>query len=62
MIMFVFFFNTMNTDFTYYIYVLIAFIVGVLVIKKVASCLVRLVITLVLVAAMGAIYYYFFAK
>ena len=60
--MFVFFFNTMNTDFTYYIYVLIAFIVGVLVIKKVASCLVRLVITLVLVAAMGAIYYYFFAK
>ncbi len=52
----------MNTDFTYYIYVLIAFIVGVFVIKKVASCLVRLVITLVLVAAMGAIYYYFFAK
>lgn len=29
----------MNTDFTYYIYILVAIIVGIFIIKKVASCL-----------------------
>lgn len=51
----------MNTDFTYYIYVLVAIIVGVFVIKKVASCLIRTVFTLAIIAALAAIYYYWFA-
>ena len=51
----------MNTDFTYYIYILVAVIVGVLIIKKVASCLFRTVAILAIVAVLAAIYYYFFA-
>ena len=43
----------MNTDFTYYIYILVAIIV--------ASCLFRTVAILAIVAALAAIYYYCFA-
>lgn len=50
----------MNTDFTYYIYVLIAIIVGIFVIKKVASCLFRIVFTIALLVVLGVIYFYFF--
>lgn len=51
----------MNTDFTYYIYILVAIIVGIFIIKKVASCLFRTVAILAIVAALAAIYYYSFA-
>ena len=51
----------MNTDFTYYIYILVAIIVGIFIIKKVASCLFRTVAILAIVAALAAIYYYCFA-
>lgn len=50
----------MNTDFTYYIYVLIAIIVGIVVIKKVASCLFRTVFTIALLVVLCVIYFYFF--
>ena len=50
----------MNTDFTYYIYVLIAIIVGIVVIKKAASCLFRTVFTIALRVVLGVIYFYFF--
>lgn len=50
----------MNTDFTYYIYVLIAIIVGIVVIKKVASCLFRAVFTIALLVVLGVIYFYIF--
>lgn len=50
----------MNTDFTYYIYVLIAIIVGIVVIKKVVSCLFRTVFTIALLVVLGVIYFYFF--
>ena len=42
----------MNTDFTYYIYIIV---------KKVASCLFRTVAILAIVAALAVIYYYCFA-
>ena len=47
-------------EFGYYLYVLIAIIIGVFVFKKVASCMFMTVLTLVLVAALIAIYYLFF--
>lgn len=51
----------MNIDFTYYIYVLIAIIIGVFVVKKVASCLFRTVFTIALLIALAVIYFYWFA-
>ncbi|MGI6223073.1 MAG: sulfate transporter [Prevotella sp.] len=47
-------------DFTYYIYVLIAIILGVFIFKKVASCMIKSVLTAILVAALIVIYYFFF--
>jgi amino acid permease len=47
-------------DFTYYVYVLIAIIIGVFIFKKVASCMIKSVLTLVLIAALVVIYYLFF--
>ena len=44
-------------DFTYYIYVLIAIVLGVFIVKKVASCMIKAVLTSILVAALIIIYY-----
>lgn len=50
----------MNTNFTYYIYILIAIIIGVFMVKRIASCLFRTVFTAVLIVALAVIYYYYF--
>lgn len=44
-------------NFGYYVAGLILLIVGLLVMKKVASCMIKTVITLVLVAVLVAVYY-----
>lgn len=44
-------------NFGYYVAGLILLIVGFLVMKKVASCMIKTVVTLVLVAALVAVYY-----
>ena len=41
----------------YYIFILVAIIVAFLIIKKVASCLIRPVVAIVLVAVLGYIYW-----
>lgn len=49
----------MAGNFTYYLALLALIIIGVLVVKKIASCLVKTVITLILIAVGVAIYYYY---
>ena len=44
-------------NFGYYVAGLILLIVGFLVMKKVASCMIKTVVTLVLVAALVAVFY-----
>lgn len=44
----------------YYIFVLVALIVAFLVVKRVASCMIKSVILLALVVALAAIYYLYF--
>ena len=46
----------------YYIFMLVALIVGFIVVKKVASCMIKSVILLALVVALAAIYYLYFMK
>lgn len=41
----------------YFITILIAIILGVIIIKKVASCLIRSIVVLVLLAILGYIYF-----
>lgn len=41
----------------YFITILVAIILGVIIIKKVASCLIRSIIVLVLLAILGYIYF-----
>ena len=47
-------------NFSYYLTLLALIIIGVLVVKRVASCLVKTIVTLILVAIGVAIYYYNF--
>jgi uncharacterized membrane protein len=47
-------------NFSYYLAFLALIIIGVLVVKRVASCLVKTIVTLILVAIGVAIYYYNF--
>ena len=47
----------METNITYYIALLILIVIGFVVVKKVASCLIKSIITLVLVASAVALYF-----
>ena len=47
-------------NFTYYLALLALIIIAVLVVKRIASCLVKTIVTLILIAIGVAIYYYFF--
>ena len=44
----------------YYIFVLVALIVAFIVVKKVASCMIKSVILLAMVAALAALYWLYF--
>ena len=50
----------MSTQIAYYIFCIIAFIVGFMILKKLAGCLVKTVIFLVLAAILAYIYYQYF--
>ena len=49
------------TDLHYYIFVLVAIIIGVVVIKKVTGCIVRLVVVLGLLAVLAYVYFTYFS-
>lgn len=51
----------MDTSFAYYLFVLAAIVVGVVLVKKIASCLIKTVVLLAIVALMAYIYFSFFA-
>ncbi|MGI6242754.1 MAG: hypothetical protein ACOYJK_04350 [Prevotella sp.] len=50
----------MDLNFSYYLFVLIAVIVGVIIVKKVTGCLFRLIWISVIVAALVYIYLTYF--
>lgn len=50
----------MDSNFTYYIFVLIAIIIGVVIIKKVTSCLFRIATLVVLIALLAYVYFHYF--
>ena len=51
----------METSFAYYLFVLAAIVVGVVVVKKIASCLIKTVVLIAIVDLMAYIYFNFFA-
>lgn len=44
-------------NFTYYIFALIVLIIGFLIFKKVATCLIKAIITVVVLAVLGIAYW-----
>lgn len=48
------------SNFSYYIFCVIALIVAIFILKKVAGCLIRAIIFAVIVAALAAVYYMYF--
>ncbi len=47
-------------NFGYYIFALIVLIVGFLIVKKVATCLIKTVITVIILAILGIAYWLYF--
>lgn len=47
-------------NFTYYIFALIVLIIGFLIFKKVATCLIKTIITVVVLAVLGIAYWLYF--
>ena len=50
----------MDANFTHYLIVLLAIVVAVILIKKVTSCLFRIITTVVLVGILAYIYFAYF--
>lgn len=48
-------------DFGYYIFALVVLIVGFLVVKKVATCLIKTVVTVIVLAILAEIYWLYIA-
>ncbi len=49
--------DEMNSDFLYYAFALVALVVGLFILKKVATCMVKTVVGVILVAVLAAIYW-----
>lgn len=47
----------MEEQLIHYIGLLITIMIGIFLIKKFANCLIRVIITLIILAAIGAVYY-----
>ncbi|EFA43585.1 hypothetical protein HMPREF0645_1955 [Hallella bergensis DSM 17361] len=50
----------MNTGFTYYLFILAAIVVGIVILKKITSCLFRIICLAVIVAVLAYIYFVYF--
>lgn len=48
-------------NFAYYIFVLVAIIVGFFLVKKVATCLIKTLVTVIIVAVIAAVYWLYFS-
>ena len=46
-------------NFVYYVFILLLVVVGFFVVKKVAGCIIRTVVTLSVLGALAAIYYFY---
>ena len=49
--------DEMDSDFLYYAFALVALVVGLFILKKVATCMVKTVVGVILVAVLAAIYW-----
>ncbi len=49
-------------NFTYYVVALLMIVIGFVVFKKVAGCMIRTVVTFVLVAILATLYYLYFRQ
>ena len=49
--------DAMDNDFLYYAFALVALVVGLFILKKVATCMVKTVVGVILVAVLAAIYW-----
>lgn len=47
----------MDCNFLYYAFALVALVVGLFILKKVATCMVKMVVGVILVAVLAAIYW-----
>ena len=47
----------MTSNITYYIFCLIAIVVGFLVVKKIASCMIKTIVAIITVGIIAAIYF-----
>ncbi len=50
----------MTSNFSFYIYCIVAVILGFLIAKKIASCLIKSIIAIITVAIIAVIYYMYF--
>lgn len=47
----------MSSNFGYYVFIIVAVIIGFLIFKKVTGCIIKLVLTAIVVSALAAIYF-----
>lgn len=52
----------MDTPILYYAFCIVALVVGFLLVKKIAGCIIKTIIMVAIVAVLAIIYFYYFAQ
>ena len=47
----------MTSNITYYIFCILAVVIGILIIKKIAGCMIKTVVAIITIAVIAAIYF-----
>lgn len=47
----------MTSNFAYYIFCILAVVIGFLIVKRIASCMIKTVVAVIIIAAIAAIYF-----
>ena len=48
-------------NFAYYVFALVVLVVGFLIVKKVATCMIKAVVSLIVIAVLASIYWLYFS-
>ena len=51
----------MDSSLSYYVFLILAFVIGIVIVKKIASCLIKTIVLFLLATGLALVYYVFYS-
>ena len=51
----------MDSSLSYYVFLILVFVVGIVIVKKIASCLIKTIVLFLLATGLALVYYVFYS-